>query len=161
MSSAAVTEAPRENTPELMSRRGRTIRMPLAHKILGESLQKALQDQAQLTTVIEADVTTLTLLRNRAEVSCAAREGFGLTALPFFVLAAAQALKTHPVVIARFNVADGTVAYLDTREHRHRRRHRQGAGAPGRHGSRRADRHGRRAGDRRAGYQGSPRRPPP
>ncbi len=53
---------------------------------------------AQLTTVVEVDVTKVARLRARAKDDFAAREGVNLTFLPFFVLAATEALKAHPKV---------------------------------------------------------------
>jgi 2-oxoglutarate dehydrogenase E2 component (dihydrolipoamide succinyltransferase) len=59
---------------------------------------EALHTQAQLTTVVEVDVTKVARLRARAKDSFKAREGVNLTFLPFFVLAAVEALKAYPKV---------------------------------------------------------------
>lgn len=100
--------------PEASPLRGRTVAMSRVRKVIGENLKKALQEQAQLTTVVEADVTEVMRLRARAKDAFAAREGVKLSPMPFFVKAAAQALKAHPVVNARINEHDGTVTYFDT-----------------------------------------------
>ena len=63
-------------------------------------MMKALHSQAQLTTVVEVDVTRIMQLRARAKDGFAAREGVKLSPMPFFVKAAAEALKAHPVVNA-------------------------------------------------------------
>ncbi len=59
---------------------------------------ESLQSMAQLTTVVEVDVTKVARLRARAKDDFAAREGVKLTYLPFFVLAATEALKAHPKI---------------------------------------------------------------
>ncbi|MEV5172470.1 2-oxo acid dehydrogenase subunit E2 [Streptomyces flaveolus] len=94
--------------------RGRTVRMTRIRKAIGDNLKKALLEQAQLTSTVEADVTRLMRLRNRAKDGFQAREGLKLSPMPFFVKAAAQALKAHPVVNARINEAEGTITYFDT-----------------------------------------------
>ncbi|MED7826091.1 2-oxo acid dehydrogenase subunit E2, partial [Streptomyces chiangmaiensis] len=111
---AAVTQTPRETPPEVSSLRGQTVRMSRIRKIIGDNMVKALHEQAQLTTVVEADVTRLMQLRARAKDAFAAREGFGLSPFPFFVRAAAQALKAHPAINARINEDEGTITYFDT-----------------------------------------------
>jgi 2-oxoglutarate dehydrogenase E2 component (dihydrolipoamide succinyltransferase) len=88
--------------------------MPRIRKVIGDNMVKALTEQAQLSTVVEVDVTRLMALRNRAKDAFAAREGVKLSPMPFFVKAAAQALKAHPVVNAKINEADGTITYFDT-----------------------------------------------
>ncbi|MET9017271.1 2-oxo acid dehydrogenase subunit E2 [Streptomyces olivaceoviridis] len=94
--------------------RGRTVRMSRIRRAIGDNLKKALLEQAQLTSTVEADVTRLMRLRNRAKDGFLAREGVKLSPMPFFVKAAAQALKAHPVVNARINEAEGTITYFDT-----------------------------------------------
>jgi len=62
-------------------------------RTVGDSLKQALLEQAQLTSTVEADATGLLQLWRRTADGYMAREGFALAPLPFFVLAAAQALK--------------------------------------------------------------------
>ena len=83
-------------------------------KVIGDNMMKALHEQAQLSSVVEVDVTRLMKLRGQAKDSFAAREGVKLSPMPFFVKAAAQALKAHPVVNARINEDEGTITYFDT-----------------------------------------------
>ncbi|WP_261991515.1 2-oxo acid dehydrogenase subunit E2, partial [Streptomyces sp. OR43] len=107
--------APVHTAPaEASSLRGRTVPMPRIRRAIGENLRKALLEQAQLTSTVEADVTRLMRLRNRAKDGFLAREGLKLSPLPFFLKAAAQALKAHPVVNARINDHEGTITYFDT-----------------------------------------------
>uniref|UniRef100_UPI00066DAAEC 2-oxoglutarate dehydrogenase, E2 component, dihydrolipoamide succinyltransferase n=1 Tax=Streptomyces sp. SBT349 TaxID=1580539 RepID=UPI00066DAAEC len=92
--------------------RGQTVKMSRIRKLIGENMLKALHSQAQLSTVVEVDVTRVMRLRARAKDSFLAREGVKLSPMPFFVKAAAEALKAHPSVNAKIN-DDGTVTYHD------------------------------------------------
>jgi pyruvate dehydrogenase E2 component (dihydrolipoamide acetyltransferase) len=92
--------------------RGQTVKMPRIRKVIAENMMKALHSQAQLSTVIEVDVTRIMRLRARAKESFLAREGVKLSPMPFFVQAAAEALKAHPSINARIN-DDGTITYHD------------------------------------------------
>ncbi|AWW36562.1 2-oxo acid dehydrogenase subunit E2 [Streptomyces cadmiisoli] len=111
---AAPVAAPAVTSPEAAALRGRTVPMSRIRKVIGENLKKALHEQAQLTSVVEADVTALMRLRARSKDAFAAREGISLSPLPFFISAAVQALKAHPAVNARINDAEGTITYFDT-----------------------------------------------
>ncbi|MGW0330527.1 2-oxoglutarate dehydrogenase, E2 component, dihydrolipoamide succinyltransferase [Streptomyces sp. NPDC003011] len=108
---AAAKKAPKLEASPL---RGQTVKMPRIRKVIGDNMVKALHEQAQLSSVVEVDVTRLMRLRNQAKDSFAAREGVKLSPMPFFVKAAAQALKAHPVINARINEAEGTITYFDT-----------------------------------------------
>ncbi|HWS56950.1 MAG TPA: 2-oxo acid dehydrogenase subunit E2, partial [Actinotalea sp.] len=67
-------------------------------QVIASRMVESLHSMAQLTTVIEVDVTRVAQLRTRAKDGFRAREGVNLTFLPFFVLAATEALKAHPKV---------------------------------------------------------------
>ena len=71
---------------------------------------ESLQVSAQLTTVVEVDVTRIARLRDRAKADFAAREGVKLSFLPFFALAAVEGLKQFPVLNASIN-GDEVVYY--------------------------------------------------
>jgi len=75
---------------------------------------ESLQVSAQLTTVVEADVTRIAKLRQRAKGDFEAREGVKLSFLPFFAKAAVEALKAHPSVNSSIDQEAGTVTYHDT-----------------------------------------------
>ncbi|MFH0244692.1 2-oxoglutarate dehydrogenase, E2 component, dihydrolipoamide succinyltransferase [Streptomyces sp. HK10] len=92
--------------------RGQTVPMTRIRKVIAENMMKALHNQAQLSTVVEVDVTRIMRLRARAKEDFLAREGVKLSPMPFFVKAAAEALKAHPSVNAKIN-DDGTVTYHD------------------------------------------------
>ena len=72
-----------------------------------------MQTTAQLTTVVEVDVTRVAALRDRTKREFQAREGAKLTFLPFFAKAAVEALKVHPVVNASLDLEAGTITYPD------------------------------------------------
>ncbi|MEV7326305.1 2-oxoglutarate dehydrogenase, E2 component, dihydrolipoamide succinyltransferase [Streptomyces sp. NPDC093970] len=113
---AAAPAAGAKKTPklEVSPLRGQTVKMPRIRKVIGDNMVKALHEQAQLSSVVEVDVTRLMRLRAQAKDSFAAREGVKLSPMPFFVKAAAQALKAHPAINARINVEEGTITYFDT-----------------------------------------------
>ncbi|AEW93673.1 MULTISPECIES: 2-oxoglutarate dehydrogenase, E2 component, dihydrolipoamide succinyltransferase [Streptomycetaceae] len=92
--------------------RGQTVKMSRIRKVIADNMMKALHSQAQLSTVVEVDVTRIMKLRARAKESFLAREGVKLSPMPFFVKAAAEALKAHPSINAKIN-DDGTVTYHD------------------------------------------------
>jgi pyruvate dehydrogenase E2 component (dihydrolipoamide acetyltransferase) len=92
--------------------RGTTQRMSRARQVISQRMVESLHVSAQLTTVVEADVTAIARLRQIAKRDFEAREGVKLSFLPFFALAAVEALKVHPKVNA---VIDGDqVTYHDT-----------------------------------------------
>ncbi|MFF5424353.1 MULTISPECIES: 2-oxoglutarate dehydrogenase, E2 component, dihydrolipoamide succinyltransferase [unclassified Streptomyces] len=111
---AAASAAPKAPALEASPLRGQTVKMTRMRKVIGDNMMKALHGQAQLTTVVEVDITKLMQLRARAKDAFAAREGVKLSPMPFFVKAAAQALKAHPVINARINEDEGTITYFDT-----------------------------------------------
>ncbi|MFF6830887.1 2-oxoglutarate dehydrogenase, E2 component, dihydrolipoamide succinyltransferase [Streptomyces sp. NPDC012438] len=111
---APAASAPKAPAPEASPLRGQTVKMTRMRKVIGDNMMKALHGQAQLTSVVEVDITKLMKLRARAKDAFAAREGVKLSPMPFFVKAAAQALKAHPVINARINEDEGTITYFDT-----------------------------------------------
>ena len=80
--------------------RGTTVTMSRLRKVIAERMLESLHVNAQLTTVIEVDVTAISRLRDRAKASFEAREGTKLSYLPFFAVAVCEALKQHPVLNA-------------------------------------------------------------
>jgi pyruvate dehydrogenase E2 component (dihydrolipoyllysine-residue acetyltransferase) len=92
--------------------RGQTVPMTRVRKAIAKHMVESLRVSAQLTTVVEVDVTKIMKLREKAKSSFQQREGVKLSPMPFFVKAAAEALKLHPVVNARVN-DDDTITYHD------------------------------------------------
>lgn len=80
--------------------RGTTVPMTRLRKVIASRMVESLQTSAQLTTVIEVDVTKIAKLRLKAKNAFQEREGVNLTFLPFFAVAVCEALKQHPVVNA-------------------------------------------------------------
>ncbi|CAM5234595.1 Dihydrolipoamide acetyltransferase component of pyruvate dehydrogenase complex OS=Streptomyces alboniger OX=132473 GN=sucB PE=3 SV=1 [Streptomyces alboniger] len=111
---AAAPAASKAPALEASPLRGQTVKMTRMRKVIGDNMMKALHSQAQLTSVVEVDITKLMKLRAKAKDSFAAREGVKLSPMPFFVKAAAQALKAHPVINARINDDEGTITYFDS-----------------------------------------------
>jgi 2-oxoglutarate dehydrogenase E2 component (dihydrolipoamide succinyltransferase) len=72
--------------------------MSRLRKVIAARMVESLQVSAQLTTVIEVDVTKIARLRDKAKAAFVAREGVNLTFLPFFAVAVTEALKQHPVL---------------------------------------------------------------
>ena len=91
--------------------RGTTEKMSRLRQTIARRMVESLATAAQLTTVIEVDVTKIAALRARAKDAFVQRENTKLTFLPFFVKAATEALRFHPKVNATIN--DKEVTYFD------------------------------------------------
>jgi len=78
--------------------RGTRVAMSRLRKVIAARMVESLQVSAQLTTVVEVDVTAIDRLRNRAKGAFESREAVKLSFLPFFAVATCEALKQHPVV---------------------------------------------------------------
>ena len=83
--------------------RGTTVTMSRLRTVIATRMVESLRISAQLTTVIEVDVTKIARLRDRAKVSFEEREGVKLSFLPFFAVAVCEALKQHPVLNSSVN----------------------------------------------------------
>ena len=84
--------------PGVSPKRGTTEKMSRLRKVIAARMVESLQVSAQLTTVVEVDVTKIARLRDRAKRDFETREGTKLSFLPFFAVAAVEALKAHPSV---------------------------------------------------------------
>ena len=91
--------------------RGSTQRMSRPRQVIAKRMIESLQTSAQLTTVVEVDVTNIARLRERAKDAFQAREGVKLTFLPFFAQATIEALKVHPALNAVINTETQEVTY--------------------------------------------------
>jgi len=89
--------------------RGTTEKASRLRQIIAERMVESLHSQAQLTTVVEVDVTKVARLRDKAKAGFKEREGVNLTYLPFFVLAAIEALKAYPKINA--TLEDNQITY--------------------------------------------------
>ena len=93
--------------------RGRTEKLSRRRALIAARMIESLQTSAQLTTVVEVDVTRIARLRTAAKADFEAREGVKLSFLPFFAEATIEALKAHPGINASIDTAAGTVTYHD------------------------------------------------
>ncbi|MBO0877173.1 MAG: 2-oxoglutarate dehydrogenase, E2 component, dihydrolipoamide succinyltransferase, partial [Pseudonocardia sp.] len=93
--------------------RGTTQKLPRLRKVIAQRMVESLQISAQLTAMLEVDVTRVARLRALAKADFEAREGVKLTFLPFFVKAAVDALKLFPQVNASIDTERGEVTYHD------------------------------------------------
>lgn len=93
--------------------RGSTQKLSRLRQVIATRMVESLQTSAQLTTVVEADVTRIARLRAQAKDGFEAREGLKLSFLPFFALATCEALRQHPTVNSSVDLAAGTVTYHD------------------------------------------------
>ena len=99
--SVATASTPTATKPPVVAvspLRGTTVTMSRLRKVIAARMVESLQVSAQLTTVVEVDVTKIARLRDRAKASFEAREGVKLSFLPFFAVAVCEALKQHPVL---------------------------------------------------------------
>ena len=109
---ATSAATPRPAAP-LSELRGRTEPMSRLRKVIAERMVESLQISAQLTSVVEVDVTRIYSLRNRSKAAFESREGVKLSFLPFFAKATCEALKQFPNVNATLDQEAGTVTYFD------------------------------------------------
>jgi pyruvate dehydrogenase E2 component (dihydrolipoamide acetyltransferase) len=107
---ATVDQAKASTDPTV---RGRTEKLSRLRTVIAARMVESLQISAQLTTVVEADVTKIARLRALAKETFEAREGVKLSFLPFFAIAAVEALRAHPTVNASIDIEAGTVTYHD------------------------------------------------
>ena len=108
----AAAAKPASTKPEVdTTLRGRTEKMSRLRQVIADRMIDSLQTSAQLTTVVEVDVTRVAALRARAKNDFLAKNGTKLTFLPFFVQAATEALKAHPKINA--SIEGKNVTYHD------------------------------------------------
>ncbi|MBL3687005.1 2-oxoglutarate dehydrogenase, E2 component, dihydrolipoamide succinyltransferase [Leucobacter zeae] len=105
---SAPAAAPAVTVSEL---RGTTQKMSRLRKVIAERAVASLQGTAQLTTVVEVDVTRVAQLRQAKKDEFFAKTGSKLSFLPFFALAAAEALRTYPIINA--TVDGDSIVYPD------------------------------------------------
>ncbi|MFS0893846.1 2-oxoglutarate dehydrogenase, E2 component, dihydrolipoamide succinyltransferase [Microbacterium sp. 179-I 3D3 NHS] len=92
--------APAPAPLEVSPLRGTTQPMSRLRKVLAKRAVESMQQTAQLTTVVEVDVTALADYRDSVKASFLEKTGDKLSFLPFFALAAAEALQAFPIVNA-------------------------------------------------------------
>src|SRR6185312_6195247 len=86
--------------PETSPLRGTTVPMSRLRKVVAERAVISMQTSAQLTSVVEVDVTLVANYRDAVKRDFQEKTGLKLSFLPFFALAAAEALKAYPIINA-------------------------------------------------------------
>ncbi len=94
--------------------RGSVEPMSRMRQVIAARMVESLQVSAQLTTVVEVDVTRIARLRDRTKNDFAQREGVKLSFLPFFAVAAIEALKAHPIVNSSVDLAKKEITFHDS-----------------------------------------------
>jgi 2-oxoglutarate dehydrogenase E2 component (dihydrolipoamide succinyltransferase) len=103
----------RATTPAASPLRGTTEKMSRLRKTIAKRMVESLQTSAQLTTVVEVDLTRIARLRQRAKNDFEAREGVKLSFLPFLAKATVEALKAHPKLNSTIDTEKGEITYFD------------------------------------------------
>jgi len=111
---AAASSAPARVASTPSPLRGRTEKLSRMRRVIARRMVESLQTSAQLTTVVEVDITKIVRLRERTKEDFLARNGVKLSYLPFFAVAAVEALREHPKVNSSIDMDEGTITYHDT-----------------------------------------------
>jgi len=111
--SAAQSEtAPQHSSvTETSPQRGRTEKLSRLRTLIGRRMVESLQTSAQLTSVVEVDVSKIARMREEAKADFHARNGVKLSFLPFFAIAAVEALTEHPRLNSSIDGEAGTITY--------------------------------------------------
>ncbi|RHW26161.1 2-oxoglutarate dehydrogenase, E2 component, dihydrolipoamide succinyltransferase [Nocardioides immobilis] len=112
-SSAPAASAPAAPATSPSPLRGQTVPVSRLRKIIAQRMVESVQISAQLTQVVEVDVTNVARLREATKADFLAREGVKLSYLPFFAKAAIDSLKQHPSLNATLDLEAGQVTYHD------------------------------------------------
>ncbi|PPF44820.1 hypothetical protein C5B85_08740 [Pseudoclavibacter sp. AY1F1] len=89
--------------------RGTTVPMTRLRKVIAGRAVEAMTSMAQVTTVVEVDLTRVARLRDSVKANFLRATGNKLSFLPFFAMAAAEALRVYPIINAR--VDDDRIVY--------------------------------------------------
>jgi 2-oxoglutarate dehydrogenase E2 component (dihydrolipoamide succinyltransferase) len=99
-SAAAPTAPAAAKKLEVSPLRGTSVPMSRLRKVIAERAVISMQSSAQLTSVVEVDVTLVAQYRDQVKAAFQQKTGVKLTFLPFFALAAAEALTAYPIINA-------------------------------------------------------------
>jgi 2-oxoglutarate dehydrogenase E2 component (dihydrolipoamide succinyltransferase) len=108
----AAAPAPAPAAVEVSPLRGTTVPMTRLRKVVAERAVVSMNSTAQLTTVVEADVSKIAALRNEVKDAFLEKTGTKLSFMPFFALAAAEALRSYPIINA--TVDGDNIVYPET-----------------------------------------------
>ncbi|BAH51859.1 2-oxo acid dehydrogenase subunit E2 [Rhodococcus opacus] len=89
----------------------RVEKLPRIRRTIARRMVESLQTSAQLTSVVEVDITAIARLRGREKEAFHTRTGMKLSFLPFFVAAAVEALAEHPVINSSLDADCTEVTY--------------------------------------------------
>ena len=109
---AASAAAPARKPVEPSPLRGTTVKMSRLRKVVAERAVVSMQSTAQLTTVVEVDVTAVARLRERVKADFLTKTGQKLSFMPFFAVAAIEALQQYPIINA--TVEGDSIVYPDS-----------------------------------------------
>ncbi|WP_255262730.1 2-oxoglutarate dehydrogenase, E2 component, dihydrolipoamide succinyltransferase [Cutibacterium namnetense] len=104
-------KASQEVSPEAAAMRGTTEKMSRLRKVIASRMVESLQVSAQLTATVEVDMTAISRIRKAEKAAFKAREGVGLSYLPFITKAVVEALKANPTFNASIDTEAGTITY--------------------------------------------------
>ncbi|MDU4921994.1 MAG: 2-oxoglutarate dehydrogenase, E2 component, dihydrolipoamide succinyltransferase, partial [Cutibacterium avidum] len=104
-------KASQEVSPEAAALRGTTEKMSRLRKVIASRMVESLQVSAQLTATVEVDMTAISRIRKAEKAAFKAREGVGLSYLPFITKAVVEALKANPKFNANIDTEAGTITY--------------------------------------------------
>jgi len=106
----AAASAPAAAKPlEVSPLRGTSVPMSRLRKVIAERAVISMQSSAQLTSVVEVDVTLVAHYRDQVKANFQSKTGVKLSFLPFFALAAAEALTAYPIINA--SIDGDTIVY--------------------------------------------------
>ncbi|WP_051233068.1 2-oxoglutarate dehydrogenase, E2 component, dihydrolipoamide succinyltransferase, partial [Acidipropionibacterium thoenii] len=110
-SKGSARAAAQQVSEEAIALRGSTEKMSRLRKVIASRMVESLHVSAQLTATVEVDMTAISRLRTAQKAAFKAREGVGLSYLPFITKAVVEALKQNPKFNARIDTEAGTVSY--------------------------------------------------
>ena len=93
--------------------RGTTEKASRIRQTIAKRMSESLEVSAQLTQVIEVDMTRVAKLRKANKDAFLDKHGVKLTYLPFFAKAIVEALKQHPKVNAQYDLESQEITYFD------------------------------------------------
>ena len=111
LSKVAPAPAPQREPIATSPLRGTTVPMSRLRKVIAERAVVSMQTSAQLTSVVEVDVTRVAHFRDDVKDQFLRETGVKLSFLPFFALAAAEALRAYPIVNA--TIDGDSIVYPD------------------------------------------------
>ncbi|MGC2942115.1 MULTISPECIES: 2-oxoglutarate dehydrogenase, E2 component, dihydrolipoamide succinyltransferase [unclassified Brevibacterium] len=116
--SAAPAGAPKapfkvEIPEEVAKLRGTTEKASRIRQTIAKRMSESLEVSAQLTQVVEVDMSRIVKLRKANKEAFQAKHGSKLTYLPFFAKSIVEALQVHPKVNAQYDLESQQITYFD------------------------------------------------